>query len=890
MSKGKKRLAIQAFTMLFFLLCALSGWGQDRVPNLPRKNLKNFQQLAGSDITITTDNSFSAEQLAQALVGPGVTVSGVTSRCAPEAMGMFTVSGASVFPATGIILSSGAISNVIGPNTSSGRTQSFGTAGDPDLDLLSGKTTYDACLLEFDFFPGASAMSFQYLFGSEEYNEYVNSSFNDVFGFFINGQNCALVNGSPVSINTINGGNPYDPSGVTGANPEHYINNDNGQFNTELDGFTTILTCQSLVKPGLKNHMKLAIADASDTLLDSDVFIGAGTFQSVNYNFKVTPSESEATINSGITTTYGLELQNTGGKADSYSAAVSGNGWATTLSANTFGPVNPLGNAFVDVSVSIPKSATIGATDTATLTFTSQGDPSKVFTATITTTANGTACSFDRDLPEDGYLAGIKVPVMITAVPSCVDENNNVWAVAETIPTGWTVSDISDGGTFLGATGAITWIFSNNAAVKRLLSYKATPPSGTTGSMVFNGIASVSGVDYPVSGDASMDPNSGWHPADTNKDHTISISEFTAYGSAWKSGKVWPGGWNPIEISFVTNAASIWKLGGSYIYDATAGSAPACWQHPGAGMPGTVGPVALEAGAPLTAVRSLPAVYVAGEAVNISIEVTPDTLTSSYAVEETPPAGWTISDVSHYGTYVDGKIKWGLFTDNVVRKLSYRATPPSDASGTKIFTGNAAFDSVQSAITGDSSIVPASGSKIELKVSHPKNGSVMSIDGNISCTSSKTSDCTDTYFLNQEVLLTATPDPGYVFTGWTGACHSEKSPVCTVTVSQKTVAGAKFGKPVYYFLKVVNPLLKGVSRGSVTSSDGKIFCDGTDKTKCVTGKDYLKGDNPMITLTAVPAEGYAFYKWTGACKDTVESCTVTMNGNKTTKPMFLKLK
>ena len=129
--------------------------------------------------------------------------------------------------------------------------------------------------------PNADKVFFQYVFASDEYNEFVNSPFNDVFAFFINGVNCATVGTPPVpvSINTINNGNPFGT--LPNSHPELYINNDiasGAALNTEMDGLTLVLTCQASVTPNATNHIKLAIADASDHILDANVFLRAGSF------------------------------------------------------------------------------------------------------------------------------------------------------------------------------------------------------------------------------------------------------------------------------------------------------------------------------------------------------------------------------------------------------------------------------------------------------------------------------------------------------------------------------------------------------------------------------------------------------------------------------------
>jgi len=222
-------------------------------------------------------NAASATDLAQNLLGSGVTISGVTYTGDATAGGTFTGGTADLIGFDkGIILGSGAVANVIGPNDSGSETTSFESAGDADLTALSGNPTLDATVLEFDFIPDADKVFFSYVFGSEEYSEYVNSPFNDVFGFFINGVNCATVEGLPVAVNTINGGNPF--GAANSSHPELFVYNGDAHLDTQLDGLTKVLVCESAVTKGATNHVKLAIADASDSALDSDVFLKAGSF------------------------------------------------------------------------------------------------------------------------------------------------------------------------------------------------------------------------------------------------------------------------------------------------------------------------------------------------------------------------------------------------------------------------------------------------------------------------------------------------------------------------------------------------------------------------------------------------------------------------------------
>ncbi len=244
----------------------------------------------GGLVTADLASGLTPLDLAAALVGPGVTVSNVTFTGANVGAGTFTGGSGIVGFESGIVLGTGNIASVVGPNASDSTTTVNGVPGDADLEgLIPGFTTSDASVLEFDFeCPSLLVISFEYRFTSEEYNEFVNSSFNDVVGFFLNGANIALVPGSaaPVSVNTVNCNNPFNPP--TGSNCLLYLNNDCGDISpgtfpcagisdTEMDGMTAAFFATAPVNPGL-NHIKLAIADAGDLNLDSNVFIKGESF------------------------------------------------------------------------------------------------------------------------------------------------------------------------------------------------------------------------------------------------------------------------------------------------------------------------------------------------------------------------------------------------------------------------------------------------------------------------------------------------------------------------------------------------------------------------------------------------------------------------------------
>jgi hypothetical protein len=222
---------------------------------------------AFSVTTKSMSKGLTQDQVVGILTGSGATITNVKITGSPLAIGSFS-DGAGLALEDGVVLSTGDIADVQGANDSSGTGQSLGTAGAPALDaIVAPFTTNDAAIIEFDVVTESPTFAIRYVFGSEEYREFVDSEFNDVFAFFVNGANIALTPGSgqPVTINTIN----------HLRNQGLYQDNEGGA-NTELDGYTSPLLAVAVVEPGTVNHIRIAIADTSDSILDSAVFIARG--------------------------------------------------------------------------------------------------------------------------------------------------------------------------------------------------------------------------------------------------------------------------------------------------------------------------------------------------------------------------------------------------------------------------------------------------------------------------------------------------------------------------------------------------------------------------------------------------------------------------------------
>ena len=226
------------------------------------------------------------------LLGSCVTASNITFVGAARSAGTFNGAGTTFVLQSGVVLTSGQASIAVGPDNANSTGFANARAGDPDLQILASNfQTYDAAILEFDFVPQSDTLRFNYIFGSEEYPEYVNSGYNDVFGFFISGPgiagpfsggavNIAIVPSTslPVAIDNVNNGySATEPATGPCENCAYYVDNSNGPA-VQYDGHTTVLTAQIVVTSCQTYHIKIAVADAGDGALDSGVFLESGSF------------------------------------------------------------------------------------------------------------------------------------------------------------------------------------------------------------------------------------------------------------------------------------------------------------------------------------------------------------------------------------------------------------------------------------------------------------------------------------------------------------------------------------------------------------------------------------------------------------------------------------
>jgi hypothetical protein len=248
--------------------------------------------VSGFSQIIVTNTQTPEELVNDVLVGEGIIVSNIEFNHsiplagAIQAQAGYFDASATDFPIPrGIILATGNVTVAVGPNDTGSATDNSGVAPDPndmDLDAIGTATINNEAVLEFDFIPSGDSVVFKYVFGSEEYLEFVDAGFNDVFGFFISGpgfagpyefgaENIAVIPGTAIPV-TIDNLNDEDYS-------EYYVNNDGG-LDIQYDGHTVVLYARAAVECGETYHIKMGIGDAGDTSLDSGVFLEASSFSS----------------------------------------------------------------------------------------------------------------------------------------------------------------------------------------------------------------------------------------------------------------------------------------------------------------------------------------------------------------------------------------------------------------------------------------------------------------------------------------------------------------------------------------------------------------------------------------------------------------------------------
>ncbi|MBI3142333.1 MAG: OmpA family protein [Bacteroidetes bacterium] len=273
-----------------FLLLALAAW----LGHVPRAAGQLSVKLP------TNDSTAIAEMVTNTLIGNGILAGHFQIKAPRGALGTFDLKTDHDLVKSGLVLSTGHITDLAGPNDTTCTSTEFMTPGDDDLGNLIGRLNADAVSIEFDFIPFADSIGFFYFFGSEEYPEFVGKGFNDAFAFMIMGPGYPYY----TNIARLSVGNRIIPITIDNlnfiANKDFYIANHLPQdignvayrqyrkllvetsdpVDLELDGLTKKLRAVAMVQAGSVYRLKIVIADVGDMRFDSGVFLEKESFSS----------------------------------------------------------------------------------------------------------------------------------------------------------------------------------------------------------------------------------------------------------------------------------------------------------------------------------------------------------------------------------------------------------------------------------------------------------------------------------------------------------------------------------------------------------------------------------------------------------------------------------
>ncbi|HMI07850.1 MAG TPA: choice-of-anchor L domain-containing protein, partial [Flavobacterium sp.] len=193
---------------------------------------------------------------------------------------------------SGVILSTGNVSNAPGPNSVHLNDGAMNWPGDSDLESTLAAAgipmnSVNATVLEFDFTPISPNFSFDFLFASEEYGNF-QCEFSDAFAFLLTNEttgvttNLAVVPSTNLPISVVTIRDFLYNSSCPSANSQYFGSYNGGSAAagsaTNYNGQTKMLNASSNLTIGTPYHIKLVIADRTDNESDSAIFISSDSF------------------------------------------------------------------------------------------------------------------------------------------------------------------------------------------------------------------------------------------------------------------------------------------------------------------------------------------------------------------------------------------------------------------------------------------------------------------------------------------------------------------------------------------------------------------------------------------------------------------------------------
>jgi uncharacterized repeat protein (TIGR02543 family) len=332
-------------------------------------------------------------------------------------------------------------------------------------------------------------------------------------------------------------------------------------------------------------------------------------------------------------------------------------------------------------------TGTGGTTSSYTTPITVSGDSGKKFRCVATNSVNS-ATSNAATLTVTAATSVRTISGTLVSIAVMPPAGTSAWGVEETISAGLTPSAITgSNGNWNSTTRKITW-YATGAATATL-GYSV---SGSDGSYMVAGTASFDGANSTVGGPTAI-VILAYHPADTNKNSIMVMSEAIAYLAGWQQGS------NP--MNYAIRAAYLWQNGESYTRQ-NGVAEPLCWVSASASLVAVASRDKLSPLLILDTVSAGALRSISGNSVTIS--VAPPVNTSAWGYEELVPVGLTPTNI----TGSNGN--WNTNT----RKITWYSTGAAPAAlgysvsgndGNYTVSGNVSFDGADTTATGNSQIV-----------------------------------------------------------------------------------------------------------------------------------------------------------------------------------------
>jgi hypothetical protein len=194
-----------------------------------------------------------------------------------------------------------------------------------------------------------------------------------------------------------------------------------------------------------------------------------------------------------------------------------------------------------------------------------------------------------------------------------------------------------------------------------------------------------------------------------------------------------------------------------------------------------------------------------------------------------------------------------------------------NAAGERIYSGRISGVNLTAGSPTDLEITLAR--TFSLTIQKEGSGTVTSSPAGINCGSS----CSVRFDADTAVTLTPAPAPGFVFSGWSGACSGTDA--CVVDMNGNKTVGVTFD-PTPPGMSTLTVTSNGTGTGTVSSAPA-----GINNCSAACSANFPSGTS--VTLTAAATGGSTFGGWTGGgCSGTELTCVVAMTGPQTVTATF----